>query len=129
MTPIPFISKRGSSQAYRQRSFGQQSVPSTGPMPAISPAITQGTVTTGSNATLIFRETADDTPVHPLQGFGTSIHHQPPPVDYLSMNTPFMDIKDGAIAAQLTSVEFLLFKKLRVRIARFCKEQESKLPY
>jgi len=113
MTPIPFISKRSSSQAYRKRSFGQQGAPAPGPMPNGSPALSQGTSNTSSNATLIFRETADDAPVHPLQGSG--VHHQPPPIDYLSMNTPFMDIKDGAIAAQLTSVEFLLFKKLRVR--------------
>lgn len=116
MTPIPFINKRSSSQAYRKRSFGQQGAPLPGPMPNGSPAISQGTSNTSLNATLIFRETADDAPVHPLQGSGAnSIHHQPPPIDYLSMNTPFMDIKDGAIAAQLTSVEFLLFKKLRVR--------------
>ncbi|KAG0000747.1 hypothetical protein BGZ80_007692 [Entomortierella chlamydospora] len=104
MISIPFIGKRSSSQAYRQK---QQL--NNGMSPAPSPLL-QGTI--HSNTSLIFKETIEDGPVHPLQGRASPL---PPPIDYLSVNTPFIEIKDGAIAAQLTCVEFGLFRKLKPR--------------
>ncbi|KAF9112784.1 hypothetical protein BGX27_002829 [Mortierella sp. AM989] len=93
MISIPFIGKRSNNQAYRQK-VQQQNSMSPAPLP-----LPQGTIHSGSNASLIFKETVEDGP----------------PVDYLSMNTPFIEIKDGAIAAQLTCVEFGLFRKLKPR--------------
>ncbi|KAF9353728.1 hypothetical protein BGX26_008521 [Mortierella sp. AD094] len=110
MISIPFIGKRSSSQAYRQKAQLQQQNNSMSPAPLPLP---QGTIHSGSNASLIFKETIEDGPVHPLQGRASPL--PPPPVDYLSMNTPFVEIKDGAIAAQLTCVEFGLFRKLKPR--------------
>ncbi|KAF9397370.1 hypothetical protein BGX21_008930, partial [Mortierella sp. AD011] len=104
MISIPFIGKRSSSQAYRQKQQQNHGI-----SPAPSPLL-QGTIQ--SNASLIFKETIEDGPVHPLQGRASPL---PPPIDYLSVNTPFIEIKDGAIAAQLTCVEFGLFRKLKPR--------------
>ncbi|KAF9410752.1 hypothetical protein BGZ76_005444 [Entomortierella beljakovae] len=105
MISLPFIGKRSSSQQYRQK--GQNSMaPAPLPMP-------QGTSHGGSNASLIFKETIEDGPVHPLQGRASPL--PPVPIDYLTMNTPFIEIKDGAIAAQLTLVEFGLFRKIKPR--------------
>ncbi|KAF9277375.1 hypothetical protein BGZ68_009334, partial [Mortierella alpina] len=92
-----------------------------------------------SKAALIFKEAMEEK-VHPLshqhhqqQHGGKSGHHQQqhhhyaggllaslsPPIDHLSssspLNIPFMEIKDKAIAEQLTCVEYGLFKKLKPR--------------
>ncbi|KAF9905208.1 hypothetical protein EC991_001911 [Linnemannia zychae] len=119
MTSIPFINKRSSSQAYRQKvqqqlQQSQQSQQQRNVSPV--PPLHQGMVSTGSNATLIFKETVDELAgggVHPLQGKANPL--PPPPVDYLTMNMSFLEIPDGAIAAQLTCIEFLLFRKLKPR--------------
>ncbi|KAF9124867.1 hypothetical protein BGW39_007849 [Mortierella sp. 14UC] len=122
MTSIPFINKRGSSQAYRQKVPQQQQLQqpqqsqqqrNASPVPPLH----QGMVSTGSNAALVFKETVDELGggggVHPLQGKANPL--PPPPVDYLAMNMSFLEIPDGAIAAQLTCIEFLLFRKLKPR--------------
>ncbi|KAF9987719.1 hypothetical protein BGZ75_000190 [Mortierella antarctica] len=105
MTPIPFISKRGSSHAYRQhqpqRLQPHQSIVFSGPSSMVH----------GSFAS---KESMEDTSVHPLQGRASPLP-PPPMLDFSSMSTPFIDIKDSAIAAQLTCVEFGLFKKLKPR--------------
>ncbi|KAF9982076.1 hypothetical protein BGZ75_006563 [Mortierella antarctica] len=91
-----------------------------------------------AKAALIFKEAMEEK-VHPLshqhhqqQHGGKSSHHQQhhhyaggllaslsPPMDHLSssspLNIPFMEIKDKAIAEQLTCVEYGLFKKLKPR--------------
>ena len=112
MTPIPFIQKRSSSQAYRQKVQQQQQQRNVSPVPPLH----QGVVSTGSNAALVFKDTVDEPVgaggVHPLQGKANPL--PPPPVDYLAMNMSFLDIPEGAIAAQLTCIEFLLFRKLKV---------------
>ncbi|KAF9920193.1 hypothetical protein FBU30_010025, partial [Linnemannia zychae] len=113
MTSIPFINKRSSSQAYRQKVAQQQHQQqrNVSPVPPI-----QGTTNNGSNGILVYKETADEPigagGVHPLQGKASPL--PPPPVDYLSINMSFLEIPDGAIAAQLTSIEFLLFRKLKI---------------
>ncbi|KAG0361310.1 hypothetical protein BGZ54_009149, partial [Gamsiella multidivaricata] len=89
MGSIPFINKRISSQAYRQK------------------VTSYGNANTGSNTALVFRDNAEEVSMHPLQRRSSPV---PPPIDYLPMNTPFIEIKDAAIAAQLTCVEFGLFK-------------------
>ncbi|KAI1317224.1 hypothetical protein EDD11_008816 [Mortierella claussenii] len=91
MVSIPFIGRRSSSQAYRQKTGNQSTVSS--PI--------------GSAVSYIFKDNAppgDDAAAYQQQS-----------MDYLSMNTPFIEIKDAAIAAQLTCVEFGLFKKLKPR--------------
>lgn len=113
MTPIPFINKRSSSQAYRQKvQQQQQQQRNVSPVPPLH----QGMVVTGSNAALVFKETVEESVgvggVHPLQGKANPL--PPPPVDYLTMNMSFLEIPDGAIASQLTCIEFLLFRKLKV---------------
>ncbi|KAG0005470.1 hypothetical protein BGZ65_011042 [Modicella reniformis] len=100
MISIPFIGRRNSSQVYRQKH--QQSM---------SPGVPMHQA--GMNATMAFRETFEEAPVHPLQCGRVS--PLPPHAEYLSMNTPFIEIKDAAIAEQLTCVEFGLFKKLKPR--------------
>lgn len=116
MTPIPFINKRSSSQAYRQKV--QQQQPQQQQQRNVSPVppLHQGMVSTGSNAALVFKETVEEPVgtggVHPLQGKANPL--PPPPADYLAMNMSFLDIPEGAIAAQLTCIEFLLFRKLKV---------------
>ncbi|KAF9965545.1 hypothetical protein BGZ70_004623 [Mortierella alpina] len=106
MTPIPFISKRCSSQAYRQQHPTQRSQQN------------QGIVFSGPNAmaagSLAPREVMENSSVHPLQGRASPLP-PPPTLDFSSMSIPFIDITDGAIAAQLTCVEFGLFKKLKPR--------------
>ncbi|KAK3840179.1 MAG: ras guanine nucleotide exchange factor domain-containing protein [Linnemannia elongata] len=118
MTPIPFINKRSSSQAYRQKvqqqqQQQQQQQRNVSPVPPLH----QGVVSAGSNAALVFKDTVDEPVgaggVHPLQGKANPL--PPPPVDYLAMNMSFLDIPEGAIAAQLTCIEFLLFRKLKPR--------------
>ncbi|KAF8947769.1 hypothetical protein BGZ47_008011 [Haplosporangium gracile] len=120
MTPIPFINKRSSSQAYRQKvqqqqqqHQQQQQQRNASPVPPLHQAM----VNTGSNVALVFKETVDEPVgaggVHPLQGKANPL--PPPPVDYLTMNMSFLEIPDGAIAAQLTCIEFLLFRKLKPR--------------
>ncbi|KAF9185535.1 hypothetical protein BGZ51_002608 [Haplosporangium sp. Z 767] len=108
MTTIPFINKRSSSQAYRQRA-------SQGNSSLAPPVFFQNIMSnTGSNATFSSKESADEAPVHPLQGKANPLPPAPA-LDHLPMNTPFIDIKDASIAAQLTCVEFGLFKKLKPR--------------
>ncbi|KAF9575191.1 hypothetical protein EC968_004127 [Mortierella alpina] len=105
MTPIPFISKRGSSQAYRQhqpqRLQPNQGIVFSGP----------SSMAHGSCAS---KEVMEDSSIHPLQGRASPLP-PPPTLDFSSMSTPFIDMKDAAIAAQLTCVEFGLFKKLKPR--------------
>ncbi|KAF8975179.1 hypothetical protein BGZ46_009370, partial [Entomortierella lignicola] len=108
MISLPFIGKRSSSQAYRQKAQQQQNSMSPAPLP-----MPQGSIHNGSSISLIFKETTEDGSMHPLQGRSSPL--PPPPIDYLSVNTPFIEIKDGAIAAQLTCVEFGLFRKLKPR--------------
>ncbi|KAF9099228.1 hypothetical protein BGX23_003463 [Mortierella sp. AD031] len=114
MTPIPFINKRSSSQAYRQKVQQQQQQQQRNVSPV--PTLCQGMAGAGSNATLIFKDMDEPSGaggVHPLQGKANPL--PPPPVDYLTMNMSFLEIPDGAIAAQLTCIEFLLFRKLKPR--------------
>lgn len=97
---IPFMAKRNGIR-HRGASPG-------GPLHPLHP-LHPG----GGNATIMSKETSEETTMHPL--LGGRVNSLPPSVDYLSMNTPFIDIKDAAIAAQLTCVEFGLFKKLKPR--------------
>jgi len=122
LVTIPFINKRRSSQAYRQKTAHTSVLPNLMPttlQPYPHPPPSHVTHSYSSqhpkltvNPTLVFKDSTDDS-VHPLQGKANPL--SPAPVDYLSMNTPFIEIKDGAIAAQLTCVEFGLFRKLKVR--------------
>ncbi|KAF9027682.1 hypothetical protein BGZ52_002407 [Haplosporangium bisporale] len=122
LVTIPFINKRSSSQAYRQKSTHAIGFPNLTPttlQPYPHPPPSHVThsyssqhPTSTTNPTLVFKDSTDDS-VHPLQGKANP--PLPAPVDYLSMNTPFIEIKDGAIAAQLTCVEFGLFRKLKPR--------------
>ncbi|KAG0325084.1 hypothetical protein BG004_003300, partial [Podila humilis] len=161
LTPIPFIAKRSSSQAYRQKSM-HVSMPVGGPVTALQPyphpqplshvlpqthghpaaysslsisnaySNSNPLSTTSANPVLVFKDSGSgsggassisaatmsiEDSVHPLQGKTNPIAPTttPAPIDYLSMNTSFLEIKDGAIAAQLTCVEFGLFRKLRPR--------------
>ncbi|KAF9185597.1 hypothetical protein BGZ51_002534 [Haplosporangium sp. Z 767] len=79
-------------------------------------------------AAMMIKEAVEDK-VHPFHGhhshqqqqhLATPGHHGhhvcPSPVDHLPMlNVPFIDIKDKAIAEQLTCVEYGFFKKLKPR--------------
>ncbi|KAF9143291.1 hypothetical protein BGX30_000883 [Mortierella sp. GBA39] len=116
MTPIPFINKRSSSQAYRQKVQQQQQQQQQRNISPVPP-LHQGMASTGSNAALVFKDTVDELVgaggVHPLQGKANPLPS--PPVDYLAMNMSFLEIPEGAIAAQLTCIEFLLFRKLKPR--------------
>ncbi|KAI8346957.1 hypothetical protein B0O80DRAFT_221594 [Mortierella sp. GBAus27b] len=107
---IPFMAKRNGIR-HRGASPG-------GPLHPLHP-LHPG----GGNATIMSKETSEETTMHPL--LGGRVNSLPPSVDYLSMNTPFIDIKDAAIAAQLTCVEFGLFKKLKVRKVVSDKRQPS----
>lgn len=117
---IPFINKRSSSQAYRQKIAHASVLPN--PLSALQPnphpppphVLSQpySPRPTSTNPMLVFKDITDES-VHPFQGKANPL--PPAPVDYLSVNTPFIEIKDGAIAAQLTCVEFGLFRKLKVR--------------
>ncbi|KAF9413365.1 hypothetical protein BGZ94_000758 [Podila epigama] len=125
---MPFISKRSSSQAYRQKNpqMNVSTYPTTFPLTQLQPyphpqpqhyaqpqsQLTSYPTTPRANPVLIFKDNLDES-VHPLHGKHNPI--PPPPIDYLSVNTPFMDIKDTAIAAQLTCVEYGLFRKLKPR--------------
>ncbi|KAG0040870.1 hypothetical protein BGZ82_007892 [Podila clonocystis] len=119
LVTIPFINKRSSSQAYRQK-IAHTSVLTTPPTLQPNPhpppphVLTQSYSAhpTSTNPTLVFKDNTDDS-VHPFQGKASPL--LPAPIDYLSVNTPFIEIKDGAIAAQLTCVEFGLFRKLKPR--------------
>ncbi|KAG0207232.1 hypothetical protein BGX28_001502 [Mortierella sp. GBA30] len=102
MTSIPFINKRSSSQAYRyhqqQRLQQHQGIVFSNPSPTV-----QGIH--------VCNNIAEEPSVHPLQGTANPLS---PSVESLPINTPFIEIKDAAIAAQLTCVEFGLFKKLKI---------------
>ncbi|KAG0015743.1 hypothetical protein BGZ82_001296 [Podila clonocystis] len=141
MAPIPFIGKRSSSQSYRRcLASGNLSTSSTATNSTTTLSSTMGSdrdhlhlighSLTGSaaaaaTAALVFKDTMMEERVHPFQqGHGRtsplSIHHHslnPALTDQIlsPMSIPFMDIKDSAIAAQLTCVEYGLFKKLKPR--------------
>jgi hypothetical protein len=115
MISMPFTGKRSGSQSHRQKQAQAQSQQL--PMQGALLGGPQGGVYAAWNASMTFKETLEEAPVHPLalppqSGRASPL---PPSVDYLSMNTSFIDIKDAALAAQLTCVEFGLFKKLTVR--------------
>ncbi|KAG0256633.1 hypothetical protein BG011_004420 [Mortierella polycephala] len=99
----------------------------------ISTSITGGSELSGPaaavvKAAMMIKEAVEDK-VHPLHGhqshqqqqlLATPGHHGhhlcPSPVDHLPvLNVPFIDIKDKAIAEQLTCVEYGFFKKLKPR--------------
>ncbi|KAF9404950.1 hypothetical protein BGZ94_003840 [Podila epigama] len=138
---LPYINKRSSSQQYRQRGHGSGSL-STASSTATNSTTTlsltlgcdkdkdqqtqplSGPAAAAATAALIFKDSMLEERIHPLQGQGKasplSIHHNllnPGLTDQVlsPMNIPFMDIKDTAIAAQLTFVEYGLFKKLKPR--------------
>lgn len=89
------------------------------------PTPLSGPAAAAATAALVFKDTMMEERVHPFQqGHGRmsplSIHHHSMNAaltdQILSpMNIPFMEIKDAAIAAQLTCVEYGLFKKLKVQ--------------
>lgn len=121
-TLIPFITRRN-SHAYRQKQAQVQLLQGMslgGPWP-------QASVGGARNTS---KDTSYETPVHPLQGGrGSPL----PFADHMLMSTQFIDIKDATIAAQLTYVEFRLFKKLKVRrpdsdrVAAVCCDLSSML--
>ncbi|KAG0336428.1 hypothetical protein BG004_008066 [Podila humilis] len=84
-----------------------------------------GPAVAAAAAALVFKDTMVEERIHPLQSSQgrtspLSIHHHslsPALTDQIlsPMNITFMEIKDAAIAAQLTCVEYGLFKKLKPR--------------
>ncbi|KAF9371636.1 hypothetical protein CPB97_001825 [Podila verticillata] len=138
---IPFIGKRSSSQSYRRclgsGNLSTASSTATNSTTNLSstigsdkdhhhmPTPLSGPAAAAATAALVFKDTMMEERVHPFQqGHGRmsplSIHHHSMNAaltdQILSpMNIPFMEIKDAAIAAQLTCVEYGLFKKLKSR--------------
>jgi len=167
MGPIPFISKRSSSQGYRQQqrhsmshiqqsvssnnallagghtamhsapislfgssSSGQQASQSTPSLTSAPlPVIEAGSASGPLGPTLTATKVTTEDKVHPLSpaqlplakitGYHSWLLPGPPLsiVDQaaIAAYTAFMDLKDAAIADQLTLVEFVLFKRLKVR--------------
>lgn len=141
MAPIPVIGKRSSSQSYR-RSLGSGNLSTSSTATNSSTTLSStigsdkdhlhlishpltGPAAAAATAALVFKDTMMEERVHPFQqGHGRtsplSIHHHSlnsALTDQIlsPMSIPFMDIKDVAIAAQLTCVEYGLFKKLKVK--------------
>ncbi|KAI1315409.1 hypothetical protein EDD11_000797 [Mortierella claussenii] len=97
-----------------------------------TPMSSTGAMATISKAASIFKDALDDK-IHPVgqqQHHHHHHHHQfarlsynpwaqssnpSPAIDYTAVNIPFMEIKDVAVAEQLTCVEYGLFKKLKPR--------------
>ncbi|KAG0237422.1 hypothetical protein BGW42_000998 [Actinomortierella wolfii] len=116
---IPIITKRSSSQAYRQRALSNAStgsIQTAGQAPSVSG-------TTSSNGSTSGLHSCHKTPslnsVGPglFEGLLPHIIHPPPPPQPSAnvTSTPFMDISDEDVADQLTCVEFGLFRKLKPR--------------
>ncbi|KAG0268824.1 hypothetical protein DFQ27_005611 [Actinomortierella ambigua] len=123
---IPIITKRSSSQAYRQRATSNASnCASHAPAQAVN---TNGSHGGGGGST------SSHSPLHKtpsLTSVGSCLldgllphithghhhaHAQPPPQPSANvLSSPFMEIPDKAVADQLTCVEFGLFRKLKPR--------------
>ncbi|KAF9977822.1 hypothetical protein BGZ73_004735 [Actinomortierella ambigua] len=117
---IPIITKRSSSQAYRQRAASNAS---NGPTQAPG----QAANVNGQSGAAAYQVPIHKTPSLTSVGSGLldgllahNTHHvlpvPPPPQPSANvLSIPFMEIPDKAVADQLTCVEFGLFRKLKPR--------------